>query len=68
MQTLILPAFGQNGDLPPGVHRATLSEFLERFSQGTAQRRAVADRLKRIDELAVSTGHAARVEIVREGP
>jgi hypothetical protein len=55
-----LPAFNADGDLPPGVHRATLSEVLERFGQGTVQRCAVADRLNRIYQLTASTGQLAR--------
>ena len=57
---MTLPAFNDEGDLPPGVHRATLRETLERFGQGSMQRRAVADRLKRLYELVSSTGHLAR--------
>jgi hypothetical protein len=56
----MLPAFNEEGDLPPGVHRATLSVVLERFGQGSAQRRAVADRLTRVYHLAASTGQLAR--------
>jgi hypothetical protein len=55
-----LPAFNEEGDLPPGVHRATLSHVLERFGKGTARRRAVADRLTRIYHHAASTGQLAR--------
>ncbi len=55
-----LPAFNEDGDLPPGVHRATLREVLERFGHGTIQRRAVSERLARIYQLASSTGHLAR--------
>ncbi len=55
-----LPAFNEDGDLPPGVHRATLSDVLRRFGQGMVQRRAVADRLTRIYRHAVSTGRLAR--------
>lgn len=55
-----LPAFNEEGDLPPGVHRATLANVLERFGQGTVQRWAVAGRLARVHQLAVSTGHLAR--------
>jgi hypothetical protein len=55
-----LPAFDEDGDLPPGVHSATLSEVLERFGQGSVQRWAVADRLNRLYQLAVSTGQLAR--------
>jgi hypothetical protein len=55
-----IPAFNEEGDLPPGVHRATLSDVLERFGQGSVQRCAVAARLSRLYQLAVSTGHLAR--------
>jgi hypothetical protein len=55
-----LPAFNEVGDLPPGVHGATLSEVLERFGQGSVQRRAVADRLTRLYQLVTSTGQLAR--------
>jgi hypothetical protein len=55
-----LPAFNEAGDLPPGVHGATLSEVLERFGQGSVQRCAVADRLNRLYQLAALTGQLAR--------
>lgn len=55
-----LPAFNEEGDLPPGVHRATLAEVLERFGQGSVQRCAVSDRLNRLYQLVVSTGKLAR--------
>jgi hypothetical protein len=55
-----LPAFNDEGDLPPGIHQATLAETIQRFGQGSARRRAVADRLIRIHGLARSTGHLAR--------
>src|SRR5947209_1112376 len=57
---MALPAFNEEGDLPPGVHPATLTEVLERFGQGSVQRCAVADRLKRVYQLAASTGQVAR--------
>src|SRR5262245_39076588 len=46
--------------MPPGVHRTTLPEVLERFGKGSVQRRAVAERLSRLHQLAVSTGQLAR--------
>ena len=55
-----LPAFNEDGDLPPGVHQATLADVLERFGRGSVQRCAVADRLNRIYQLAASTGQLAR--------
>jgi hypothetical protein len=57
---MALPACNDEGDLPPGVHRATLPEVLERFGQGSVQRRAVADRLRRVYELVISTEKLAR--------
>jgi hypothetical protein len=57
---MALPTFNEEGDLPPGVYRATLPEVLERFGQGSVQRCAVADRLSRLHQLAVSTGYVAR--------
>src|SRR6516164_8862578 len=57
---MALPAFNEEGDLPPGVHQATLPEVLERFGQGSVQRRAVADRLSRLYRLVASTRQMAR--------
>jgi len=48
------------GDLPTGVHRATLRETLGRFGKGSRQRLAVAQRLERVYEIGKSTGHLAR--------
>ena len=60
---MALPAFNQEGDMPPGVHRATLAEVLERFGQGSVQRCAVADRLNRVYQLVASTGQLARLVV-----
>lgn len=57
---MALPPFNENGDLPSGVYRATLAEVLARFGQGSNQRSIVADRLKRLYQLAISTGHLSR--------
>jgi hypothetical protein len=57
---LALPAFNEDGDLPTGVRCATLPEVLDRFGEGSAQRCAVAGRLRRLYELAASTGRLAR--------
>lgn len=45
------------------MHRATLRQVLEHFGIGSLQRRAVADRLARIYQLAASTGQLARFVI-----
>src|SRR5262245_8755750 len=55
-----LPPFTEDGDLPIGVHPVTLQESLDRFGTETAQRRAVALRLIRIHQIAMSSGHLAR--------
>ena len=60
---MALPPFNKQGELPPGVHRATLAEALERFGHGSLQRRAVAHRLNRVYQLAASTGKLARFVI-----
>ena len=60
MQPTTLPPFNADGDLSPGVYRATLSKVLERFGQDSVQRRAVADRLSRIYLLTRSTGQLGR--------
>lgn len=55
-----LPPLVGGGDLPPGVHRATLRETLERFGTASPQRRLIALRLERIHRLASATEHLAR--------
>jgi len=60
---MVSPAFNAEGDLPPGVYRATLAEVLERFGQGRTQRRVMAGRLDRLYALAATTGHLARFVI-----
>jgi hypothetical protein len=56
----IWPEFDTNGDLPVGIHQATLTEVLQYFGTGTVQRRLVAQRLERIYKLASSTGQVVR--------
>ncbi|MEX2176562.1 MAG: nucleotidyltransferase domain-containing protein [Pirellulaceae bacterium] len=56
-----LPDLDADGDLPVGVHRATLQEVLSRFGVGTPQRVQVAGRLTRIVELASRTGSLEQV-------
>jgi hypothetical protein len=55
-----LPSFNENGDLPLGVHRATLQEAVERFGKGSIKRKVLARRLERVYRLAEATGHLAR--------
>lgn len=57
---MTLPEFNDNGDLPVGLHYATLDEVLERFGHSTTQRAVVALRLERIRKLAMATGCVRR--------
>jgi hypothetical protein len=54
------PDFDDKGDLPAGVHQASLADVVQHFGVGSIQRRVVARRLSRIYELAVGTGHVYR--------
>jgi len=55
-----LPEFNESGDLPEGKHRASITEVVTRFGSVTDQRKAITDRLRRVYELAISTGHLDR--------
>lgn len=55
-----LPEMTDNGELPLGVHPASMRETLARFGTGHPQRIGVGERLARIYQLAASTGHLAR--------
>jgi hypothetical protein len=55
-----LPAFTSSGDLPLGVHRATLREILVRFGIGSPRRQVMALRLEGLYRLAMRTGQVAR--------
>jgi hypothetical protein len=55
-----LPAITETGDLPQGVHRASLQHVLNQFGVATVQRRLVGMRLRRVHELVVTTGHVKR--------
>lgn len=54
------PKFNKNGDLPRGIHKASLSDVVEHFGKGNFQRAILAQRLLRIYYLAVETGRTAR--------
>lgn len=54
------PEFDSNGDLPVGIHTATLAEVIEHFGQSNFQRRIMTQRLARIYDLAQSTDQVAR--------
>jgi len=55
-----LPEFNNKGELPEGLHRATIDKVITRFGIGTTQRQHVATRLTRIYNLAKATGKLQR--------
>jgi len=55
-----LPEFTETGDLPAGVHEASLAETVARFGAGSDRRKLLARRLERIHQIASETGHLAR--------
>ena len=57
---MILPEYTKEGDLPTGIHRASMSEVLARLGTGSLRRRGLANRLERVYELAASTGQVHR--------
>lgn len=57
---MTLPSLTDAGDLPLGVHRASLREIVGRFGSGSPQRKTLALRLERVLELANGTGHLRR--------
>jgi hypothetical protein len=54
------PPLNDAGDLPPGVHLATLAEIIEQFGKSTPRRATVARRLGRLYTLVRDTGYLAR--------
>jgi hypothetical protein len=55
-----LPQLNDLGDLPAGLHAATLDEVLERFGSGWRHRELLGRRLQRIWDLASATGKVSR--------
>lgn len=60
---MVLPKLTDSGELPLGVHPASLQETLERFGVGHPQRIAVGERLERIYRLAAATSCLTRFVI-----
>jgi hypothetical protein len=53
---VLLPNFNEQGDLPVGVHKASLAEFLAHFGSDGGQRGLVTRRLLHVLNLAKRTG------------
>ena len=60
---MVMPPFNAQGDLPPGVHQATLVEVVERFGQDAPERLRGTERLEQVIALAQGTGKLQRVFI-----
>ena len=56
-----LPQLNSAGELPAGVHQATMDEVLAQFGSGTVQRQAVTARLRHIYHLARATRKLQRL-------
>ena len=56
-----LPQLNCAGELPEGVHQATIDEVIAQFGSGTSQRQAVTARLRRIYHLAHATSKLERL-------
>ena len=54
------PGFDINGDLPIGIHQATLTEILQHFGTGTSRRELLGQQLEHIYILARDTEKVAR--------
>ena len=57
---MALPELTEIGDLPVGVHNATLGETIQRFGAGSDRRKLLALRLRRIYEIVQSTRRLSR--------
>jgi hypothetical protein len=51
------PDFNEQGDLPVGIHQATLQEVIDHFGMVTLQRQRLSRRLVRIFNFAQQSGH-----------
>jgi hypothetical protein len=60
---MALPDFNANGDLPPGIHRATIDEVVARFGGPGYARQQCTRNLRHILELAQRTGNLERLII-----
>lgn len=55
-----IPTFDDGGDLPLGIHRASLVDAVARFGISSPRRNALAARAVRIYRVATATGCVAR--------
>ena len=60
---MALPNFDSKGELPAGIHQATIDEVFARFGGGSLQRQAVTENLRKIYDAAIATGKLERLII-----
>ena len=58
-----LPNLNDAGELPIGIHQATIDEVIAQFGSGTLQREIVTARLQRIYQIAKDTGNLQQLII-----
>ena len=59
----MLPLLNNQGDLPAGIHPATLDDIEQRFGTGSIARSRALLRLRHVHELAVRTGKLQRLYV-----
>lgn len=57
----MLPVFNQDGNLPEGIHQATVSEVLSRFASSSARRRWLGEKFQSLLNLAKATGKLQQI-------
>jgi len=60
---MALPNLNDAGELPIGIHQATIDEVIAQFGSGMLQREVVTARLQRIYQIAKGTGNLQQLII-----
>ena len=60
---MALPNLNHAGELPIGIHQATIDEVIAQFGSGTLQREIVTARLQRTYQIAKDTGNLQQLII-----
>ena len=58
-----IPNLNHNGELPIGIHKATIDEVVDQFGSGTLQRERITIRLQKIYKIVKDTGKLQRLLI-----
>ena len=60
---MTLPNLNHAGELPIGIHQATIDEVIAQFGSGTLQREVVTARLQKIYQIVKDTGNLQQLII-----